>query len=208
VVCLTIGRWFIVSIVCLIAIVIGVLVYLQYYLPGEEESIIPYPGLVGEVIRGSKKLLSVRVIGFGNSSFIPSNLTCDGIDRSPEIIVDNIPNHTVSLAIIVYDPDAPGGVFYHWIIYNVRVNGSNLVIPPNIPREMKTNIGVQGLNDFGEYGYRGPCPPKGHGKHRYVFLVLALDSIVEEKSYRGEEFLNTIKDHVIGYGVYYGVYER
>ena len=98
--------------------------------------------------------------------------TCDGQDISPKISWSGIPNGTKSLALIVEDPDAPGGLFVHWVIYNIDPSLKGL--PEGVPKVEKVEgIGIQGINSFGRIGYGGPCPPKG-STHRYIFRLYAL----------------------------------
>lgn len=118
------------------------------------------------------KSLVVR-LGFDRLS---DQYTCNGIDISPGIGIQGL--NATSLAVIVEDPDAPSGTFTHWLIWN---------IPPveTIPKAIAKNAtirepfsAVQGINDFGEIGYAGPCPPPGK-PHRYFFRVFGLDSMLD-----------------------------
>jgi hypothetical protein len=100
---------------------------------------------------------------FGNNEFIPQKFTCEGEDINPQLVMEDIPEGTQSLALIVDDPDAPMGTFVHWVVYNI----------PPISRIDEDSIpGKQGENDFGKRNYGGPCPPSG--THRYFFKVYAL----------------------------------
>ncbi|MFO0774915.1 MAG: YbhB/YbcL family Raf kinase inhibitor-like protein [Nitrospiraceae bacterium] len=101
---------------------------------------------------------------------------CEGGNLSPALAWSDVPEGTKSFAITAYDPDAPtGSGWWHWVVYNI----------PAETREVKTGAGagdgsqlptgaVQGRTDFGSTGYGGPCPPPGHGNHRYQFTVHAL----------------------------------
>jgi Raf kinase inhibitor-like YbhB/YbcL family protein len=103
--------------------------------------------------------------------------TCDGQDISPRISWSGVPNNTKSLALIVEDPDAPGGLFVHWVIYNIDPSLKGL--PEGIPKtEFVSGIGLQGVNSFGKIGYGGPCPPRG-STHRYIFRIYALKETVQ-----------------------------
>jgi len=103
--------------------------------------------------------------------------TCDGQDISPRISWSGVPNNTKSLALIVEDPDAPGGLFVHWVIYNIDPSLKGL--PEGIPKtEVVSGIGLQGVNSFGKIGYGGPCPPRG-STHRYIFRIYALKETVQ-----------------------------
>jgi Raf kinase inhibitor-like YbhB/YbcL family protein len=104
---------------------------------------------------------------FGDGDEIPQRFTCDGADISPPLDFAGIPENTTELALLVEDPDAPGGTFTHWVMWGVNPARSNL-------GEGEVPAGaVQGTNDFGRLGYGGPCPPPGP-PHRYVFTVFAL----------------------------------
>ncbi len=195
-------------IVIVIAIAIGVYLYIQRYTPKPIEEIgFPIPIELSTALSGAKQLLKVVSPEFKNGETIPTAFTCDGSDISPPLIIEGIPTSTRSITIIVYDPDAPGGTFYHWIIYSIKPL-PRIEIPASIPKTATTDIGVQGINDFGKLGYNGPCPPKGDKPHRYIFMVLALDIDANKPGQRAREFLEGIKGHVIAYGYTMGIYKR
>ena len=98
---------------------------------------------------------------------IPQKHTCEGEDVSPPLAWSGVPEGTVSLAMVVDDPDAPGGTFTHWLGWGIDPAAGSLAEGEAAP--------VEGQNDFGQVGWRGPCPPPGHGSHRYVFRLYALD---------------------------------
>jgi Raf kinase inhibitor-like YbhB/YbcL family protein len=105
---------------------------------------------------------------------IPKKYTCDDADISPPLQWTNMPTSTKSLVLIVEDPDAPMGVFTHWVLYGIPPNRSDL--PENVPKSpVVEGVGIQGINDFGRVGYGGPCPPRGHKPHRYFFRLYALN---------------------------------
>lgn len=161
---------------------------------------------LSEVKKESKELLKITSV-FNNGERIPVKYTCESEDVSPPLRINNIPENTAELAIVMYDPDAPLGTFYHWLLYSIPKDTREL--PENIPREKTVKYGKQGLNDFGEIGYGGPCPPPGHGIHRYYFLVIALkESINLNPGVRINDLLNKIRGRVIGYGVLMGTYSR
>lgn len=115
------------------------------------------------------KLESTAFIANG---MIPFLHTCDGQDISPPLSWDAPPTGTQSLALIVDDPDAPGRIFVHWVLYDIPPETRQL--PQAVAAtETLQNGGTQGKNDFGNLGYGGPCPPSG--LHRYFFKLYALD---------------------------------
>ncbi len=133
---------------------------------------------------------------------VPREFTCDGQDRIPPFAWSDPPPGTKSFAIVVHDPDAPRGDFVHWVAWN-------------LPPEMQSadpatpSRGIQGRNDFGKLGWGGPCPPRGHGPHRYVFEVVALDRTLDLA--RGETRASleaAMRGHVLARGELVATYER
>jgi Raf kinase inhibitor-like YbhB/YbcL family protein len=106
---------------------------------------------------------------FADGGWIPALHTCEGADLSPALEWSGEPDGTHSFALIVDDPDAPAGTWNHWLLWDIPAKTHNL------PQGFKPGtVGVSGRNDFGRTGYGGPCPPKGHGPHRYFFKLYAL----------------------------------
>jgi len=101
---------------------------------------------------------------------LPAQYTCDGADRSPPLHWTGLPPGTASLALVMKDPDAPGGSFVHWVLYNMSPSLDGL--PEGGPPAGSL---IEGANDFGRLGYAGPCPPAGDEPHHYEFNLLALD---------------------------------
>jgi Raf kinase inhibitor-like YbhB/YbcL family protein len=144
------------------------------------------------------KLLSPDFSDGGN---IPERFTCEGKDVSPTLTIDGVPKETRSLVLIVDDPDAPGGNFTHWLMWNIMPNLTEIVA--NKPPAQA----VQGVNDFGKSKYSGPCPP--HGVHRYYFRLYALDtSVALPPKSRRNVLDSTIKGHIIGQATLMGTYAR
>ncbi|MCW6158376.1 MAG: YbhB/YbcL family Raf kinase inhibitor-like protein [Thermoplasmatales archaeon] len=122
--------------------------------------------------------LSIEIKGIRQGETIPVDYTCDGKNYSPQINIKETPDGSKSLALIVEDPDAPVGLFVHWVIFNIPPDTKT--INENIEKSVKTREGyLQGKNDFGKLGYDGPCPPSGHGFHRYFFKLYALSSVLD-----------------------------
>jgi Raf kinase inhibitor-like YbhB/YbcL family protein len=108
---------------------------------------------------------------FENGQPIPREYTCEGADFSPPLAWSGVPEGTESLALAVDDPDAPSGTFTHWRAWGIDPGAAGLGEQGAPPFE--------GRNDFGSVGWRGPCPPRGHGAHRYAFRLHALDGELE-----------------------------
>ena len=146
---------------------------------------------------GAMKVTSTAFTEGGN---IPSKFTCDGSDTSPPLKVEGAPAEAKALLLVVDDPDAPSGLFTHWLVWNFDPKSGS------IP-EGSAPGGTEGKNDFGKTGYGGPCPPSG--SHRYYFRVYALDQPLNLKSgARRKEVDAAMKGHVIAQGELMGRYAR
>jgi Raf kinase inhibitor-like YbhB/YbcL family protein len=142
--------------------------------------------------------LQVASRSFKNEGPIPIIYTCEGENINPHLEILDTPEKTQSLALIVEDPDAPNGIFDHWICWN---------IPPNKPIEENTDPGMSGMNSFGKPGYGGPCPPTG--THRYYFKVFALDILLDLPEETGKDgLLEAINNHIIAKGEIMGTYKK
>ena len=144
---------------------------------------------------------------FEPGATIPRVHTCDGDDTSPPLRWESTPKATVSLAILMEDPDAPGGSFTHWIMYNIPADIAMLEKIVPIQKNL-SNGAHQGINDFGKVGYRGPCPPSGE-EHRYIFRIYALNKkLPPESASDAAQFRQNIADHIIDTAEYMGKYKR
>jgi len=103
---------------------------------------------------------------------------CDGKNQSPQLSWANAPEGTKSFAITMYDPDAPtGSGWWHWLVFDIPVDVNELVANAGNPASGLTPKGViQSITDYGAKGYGGPCPPEGHGWHKYEITVYALST--------------------------------
>jgi Raf kinase inhibitor-like YbhB/YbcL family protein len=120
--------------------------------------------------------LKLTTTAFASGGKIPTTFTCDGADVSPALGWSAPPPGTQSFALILDDPDAPGRVWVHWLLYDLPATEREL--PEGLPKEGNLPSGArQGRNDFGRIGYGGPCPPPGSA-HRYFFRLFALDKKV------------------------------
>ena len=143
---------------------------------------------------------------FNNKDTIPSRYTCDGQDVSPPLVWSPPPADTRSLALICDDPDAPGKTWVHWVIYNLPPSTHSL--PEAVPRESAiAGSGIQGINDFHQPAYGGPCPPEGI--HRYFFKLYALDKTIELPSRATKAELEAaMEGHILDCGELMAYYSR
>ena len=112
--------------------------------------------------------LTLTSSAFTNNDYIPVKNTCEGAGQSPPLTIENVPAGTKSMVLIVDDPDAPGGTWVHWVVWNIAPRTRDIgegTIPPEVR---------EGVNSFKRHAYGGPCPPSG--THRYFFKLYALDT--------------------------------
>jgi Raf kinase inhibitor-like YbhB/YbcL family protein len=144
--------------------------------------------------------LTLRSPAFLDGDPIPKRFTCDGANVPPPLVWSGSPDGTRSFALILEDPDAPGGTFTHWVLYD---------IPGHTTEWPSDGTGKTIRNDFGRSGYGGPCPPPGDGPHRYVFTIHAID--VRHLALGGEELEAlrlALNEHALATGRLVGRYER
>ncbi|WP_207514987.1 YbhB/YbcL family Raf kinase inhibitor-like protein [Longitalea luteola] len=142
--------------------------------------------------------LTISSPAFGNEENIPSKYTCNGDGINPPLEIKNIPEGTQTLAIIVEDPDAPNGIYDHWVVWNIKPTN---IIPEN------SNPGISGNNSAGKTGYHPPCPPTG--THRYYFHVFALDHHLDLIPGGPKEKLQeAMEAHILASGTIIGTYKR
>jgi len=131
---------------------------------------------------------------FADGGWIPDLNTCQGADVSPSLEWSGEPPETRSFTLVLDDPDAPVGTWVHWLLYDIAPQAHNLA------QGFKAgSMGMSGRNSWGKTGYGGPCPPKGHGPHRYFFHLYALDvSTLGLPAGAGrEELEGVMKGHVL-----------
>ena len=157
---------------------------------------------------GAKKEHTMQLLSpaFENKGMIPAKYTCDGANISIPLIFKNVPKEAKSIAIIMDDPDAPMGVFVHWVIYDIPASFKEL--PEGVPNVPELEYGIkQGMNDFGTIGYGGPCPP--NGAHRYFIKAYALDVVLgAQPGLTKHQLLKLISPYVIDDAVLMGIYAR
>lgn len=142
---------------------------------------------------------------FAHGEPIPTPYTCDGENNAPPLHWDGAPD-AQSFVLIVDDPDAPGGTFTHWLLYDIP--GSQRNLPEGLSNVGA--LGTPGMNDFSQVGYGGPCPPREHGAHRYVFTLYALNvpSLMIPAERSRQEIEAGMAGHVVGQAQLIGTYER
>ncbi len=152
--------------------------------------------------------LTVTSPAFEPGASIPAQFSCDGADVSPPLMWEPGPPETVMYAIVVDDPDAPGGIFVHWTLWGLPAATRELpagasgsgTLPPAVR---------EGKNDFGRTGWGGPCPPRGDEPHRYRFRVYALrDAIDLPAGASPSRVLDAIEGKVLAWGELVGTYGR
>lgn len=151
--------------------------------------------------------LELKSSAFEAQATIPSKYTCDGPDVSPELSWNDPPEGTESFSLICDDPDAPGGTWVHWVLYDLPSNVRGL--PQDVPKQKTLHNGAkQGITDFRKIGYGGPCPPRGPA-HRYFFKLYALDAMLNlppGKTKKGVE--KAMEGHILAQAELVGLYKR
>jgi Raf kinase inhibitor-like YbhB/YbcL family protein len=144
---------------------------------------------------------------FLDGQTIPKKFTCSGQDASPELAWSEAPSGTKSLALIADDPDAPAGVWVHWVIYDLPAETRDL--QEGMPKDRELRSGArQGKNDFGKIGYNGPCPPSGPA-HRYFFKLYALREKTGLKAGASKDELErAMKGNILGQATLTGKFGR
>lgn len=140
---------------------------------------------------------------FADGATIPQVYTCDGDDVSPPLEWSAVPGGATELALVVDDPDAPGGTFVHWVVWGLDAGVSGLG-QGNVPAGAR-----EGRNGFGRVGWGGPCPPRGSDPHRYVFTLLALsDALAVDAGVSADRVKRAAAGKVLAEGRLTGRYGR
>jgi len=191
--------------ICVVAILLSACVWTR----GEEEDEAPVAQL------------TLSSPSFRNAQPIPAKYSCEGENASPALNWEGVPAGTKSFALICDDPDAPGGSWVHWVIYDIPSNTASL--PENIQKrdaieavgsmsgrdKAKRPGAKQGVNDFGKVGYGGPCPPRRHGAHHYHFRLYALDAELNlAPRVTRKQLEAAMKGHIIAEGELVGTFVR
>jgi Raf kinase inhibitor-like YbhB/YbcL family protein len=163
---------------------------------------------VPETKNQSESVMEMKITSsaFEEGGMIPSKYSCDSENVSPPLSWSDAPTGIKTFAVICDDPDAPGGTWVHWVIYNIPAGASGLPEAVPVKKEMD-NGAVQGLNDFRKTGYGGPCPPSG--THRYYFKIYALDAKLNPAGDVTKDILlDAMKEHILAQGELTGKYSR
>lgn len=144
---------------------------------------------------------------FEQGAKIPEKFTCDGTDLSPAIAWEGAPEGTRSFVLIADDPDAPAGIWVHWVAYDLPASMRDL--PEGLSADAEVaGGGRHGRNDFRKLGYGGPCPPPGK-PHRYFFRIYALDAVLGlEPGATKKQVLEAAEGHVLARAELMGIYGR
>ena len=145
--------------------------------------------------------MRIESSAFESGAEIPSRFTCDGESINPPLIFKIVPENAKSLALIVDDPDAPSGIWVHWVLWN---------IPPTVTeiKEGSTPAGaVAGINSGSKNAFSAPCPPGGI--HRYFFKLYALDKVFDlPATSTSEDLSNAMEGHIMSESRLMGIYQK
>ncbi|MGZ3921283.1 MAG: YbhB/YbcL family Raf kinase inhibitor-like protein [Bacteroidia bacterium] len=134
--------------------------------------------------------LTVKSSAFANGNYIPIKYSCNDQNINPEIIIEDLPKNTVTMALIMDDTESVNGEFDHWVMWN---------IPPSKTIKENSAPGKQGRNSNKQNKYYGPCPP--NGIHTYNFKIYALDAKLQLSDTCGKkDLLKAMEGHVMASG--------
>ncbi len=158
-------------------------------------------GTPGTTQGGDEMTIQITSTAFTEGGNIPRLYTCDDQNVSPPLAWTGVPSNTVSLDLIMDDPDAPAGTWVHWVLFNLPADANGLA-------QGKNGGGIEGINDFKKSGYGGPCPPRG-SNHRYFIKLYALDVKLDLKPGANKSQVESaMKGHILAQGQLMGRYGR
>jgi Raf kinase inhibitor-like YbhB/YbcL family protein len=171
---------------------------------GNEQTLLAKDQITTETKGG--KTMEIKSSSFKHEDMIPAKYTCDGQNISPPLSWSGAPEKTKSFALICDDPDAPVGLWVHWVFFDIPAKVNSL--PENLSRQEEiAGLGKNGKNTSRHSGYDGPCPPGG--THRYYFKMYALDTILNLKAgLTKDELLAAMKGHILAEAQLMGRYKR
>jgi Raf kinase inhibitor-like YbhB/YbcL family protein len=158
-----------------------------------------------DVVPGDPSLERIELTSpaFDDGDTLPSRFAHDHENLSPPLEWTGIPPGTEELALVCQDPDAPGGLFTHWVL--AGLDPTITAIDEDDPPAGA----IAGTNDFGEIGWGGPAPPRGHGPHRYVFTLFASSAPLDvAPGLSADDLLEALAGSELAQGTLLGRYER
>ncbi len=145
--------------------------------------------------------MKIESTAFKDNKLIPPKYTCDGDNVNPPLVIRDVPENAKSLVLVVDDPDAPGGTWVHWTIWNISPHIKE------IPGNSYPQNSVEGMTDSGRQGYSGPCPPSG--THRYFFKLFALNTTLDlDTSVEAADIEKEIEENILEKAQLVGLYRR
>ena len=152
-------------------------------------------------------VMDITSSAFKHEEMIPAKYTCDGTDINHDLAWTGVPADAKSLVLINDDPDAPVGLWVHWVLYNISPSTKGLPQGVDKKAPVLKDGAVQGTNSWGRIGYGGPCPPSG--THRYYFKLYALDTVLDLKPGANKDAVEAaMKNHILSQAVLMGRYSR
>jgi len=180
----------------LVVIAVAVTVIKKHSPEAQNLSSTPTPTIVADYT-----IMEITSPAFGNNQEIPAKYTCDGKDVNPPLSFVYVPAEAKSLVLIMDDPDAPGGTWVHWILYDIS-RQTKSIAEHSIPAGAE-----QGITIFGKIGYGGPCPPSG--THHYHFKLYALDTQLSFISApKKADVEQAMKGHILAQDELIGLYSK
>ncbi len=172
------------------------------------EPIITKPATSESTTPEASMTLQLTSDAFANGQSIPAKYTCIGKNISPALTWTEPPAGTQSFALIVDDPDAPGGNWVHWVLFNIKPDMRGL--QENLPttgKNVDPNAIYVGNNSSGAAAYQGPCPPSG--THRYFFKLYALDTTISLlPGATKEQVLKEVNGHILAQAELMGTFSK
>ena len=145
--------------------------------------------------------MKITSSAFTEGGTIPDKYAKGGENVNPPLRIEGTPADAKSVLLIMDDPDAPVGLFTHWLVWNIDPKTTEIA-ENSVP-----SGAVQGTNDYPNSGYGGPQPPSG--THRYYFKIFALDRELDLPSGAKRSQLDAaMKGHVVAQGELMGRYSR